>query len=185
MPISPWSARSFSSSKTCDTRPRSRTVMMWPFSVVAMPADSCPRCWSAYSAKYASRATSDSGAYTPKTPHSSRGPSRSSSATRVMRSGGALPPVRRVPTGDGVFVGLAQLLDRHRQRALDLERRAADGPDDARAGHDLDGLRRPGDHHAARALAEQRLGARVQPVHADADAALDAALRQRHGHAAL
>src|SRR3954454_13709890 len=151
--------------------------MMGAFSVVAIPADSWPGCWSANSAKYASRGTSDSGAYTPKTPHSSRGPSRSSSATRVMRSGGALPPVRRVPTGDGVFVGLAQLLDQHRQRALDLERRDADGPDDARAGHGRDGARRPGDHRAARALAEQRLGARFQTVHAGADAALDAALR--------
>ena len=51
-------------------------VMMWPESAVAIPADSWPRCCSANSAKYASRATSDSGAYTPKTPHSSRGPSR-------------------------------------------------------------------------------------------------------------
>src|SRR3954470_16617868 len=47
-----------------------------PRSAAAIPADSCPRCWSAYSAKYARRATSCSGAKIPKTPHSSRGPSR-------------------------------------------------------------------------------------------------------------
>jgi len=42
--IEPVSARSLASSNTCDTRPRSRRVMMWPFSQVAMPADSWPRC---------------------------------------------------------------------------------------------------------------------------------------------
>src|SRR5215213_11159507 len=109
--------------------------MMWPFSAVAMPADSWPRCWSAYSAKYASRATSDSGANTPKTPHSSRGPSRSSSATRVMRSeaGADSRPAARLPLRaqgtngsgerrwDGALVHRAQLADGHGQGSLDLE----------------------------------------------------------------
>src|SRR3954452_5348601 len=75
--MSPSSARSFSSSKTWETSPVSRRVVMWPPSQVAIPADSWPRCWRAYRPKYASRATSCPGAYTPKTPHSSRGPSRS------------------------------------------------------------------------------------------------------------
>jgi hypothetical protein len=37
-------------------------VMMWRLSLVAMPADSWPRCCSANREKYARRATSDSGA---------------------------------------------------------------------------------------------------------------------------
>src|SRR3954469_23178222 len=53
-------------------------AMMWPPWAAAIPADSWPRCWRAYSAKYVSRATSAPGAWIPKTPHSSRGPSLSS-----------------------------------------------------------------------------------------------------------
>ena len=45
--MSPSSARSFSSSKTWETSPESRRVVMWPPSQVAIPADSWPRCWSA------------------------------------------------------------------------------------------------------------------------------------------
>ena len=52
--------------------------MLPPRSAAAIPADSWPRCCSAYSAKYDSRETSCPGAYMPNTPHSSRGPSRSS-----------------------------------------------------------------------------------------------------------
>src|SRR5215212_5709358 len=173
MAISPCSARSFSSSNTCETSPRSRTVMMWPFSVVAVSFKYYPRCWSAYSAKYASRATSDSGAYTPKTPHSSRGPSRSSSATRVMRSGERAPAQPEGTNGPGrsrecrrdrALVGGAQLADGDRQRALDVEHRAAHRPDHPRPGHRFDDRGRSRDHHAARALAEERLRNRLQPV---------------------
>src|SRR3712207_7656626 len=45
--MSPASALSLASSNTCETRPRSRTVMMWPRSAEAIPADSWPRCCSA------------------------------------------------------------------------------------------------------------------------------------------
>src|SRR4051795_13243508 len=75
-------------------------AMMWPPWAVAMPADSCPRCWSAYSAKYASRATSRPGATMPKTPHSSRGPSRTSrkESWRGVTKAGEWLPWRR-PAG--------------------------------------------------------------------------------------
>src|SRR6478735_6511514 len=101
--MSPCSARSLDSSKTWLTRPWSRMAMMWPPCDVAMPADSCPRCWSAYSAKYARRETSRPGATMPKTPHSSRGPSRSSrkgseEGTRV-RCSGIGPCPTRLATG--------------------------------------------------------------------------------------
>src|ERR1039457_5069332 len=56
-------------------------MMCPPRSAAAIPADSCPRCWSAYSAKYDSRETSWPGANMPNTPHSSRGPSRSSNSS--------------------------------------------------------------------------------------------------------
>src|SRR5262245_43428366 len=47
-----------------------------PASETAIPADSWPRCCSAWRPKYVSRATSRSGARMPNTPHIS-GPSRS------------------------------------------------------------------------------------------------------------
>ena len=53
---------SFCSSKTCETRPRSRSAVRRPCSETAMPADSWPRCCSAKRPKYVSRATSRSGA---------------------------------------------------------------------------------------------------------------------------
>ena len=46
-PCRPRARCSFCSSKTCETSPVSRSVVMWPPSQVAIPADSCPRCWSA------------------------------------------------------------------------------------------------------------------------------------------
>ena len=42
---------SFCSSKTCVTSPRSRRPVSRPSSETAIPADSCPRCWSAYRPK--------------------------------------------------------------------------------------------------------------------------------------
>src|SRR5919202_1178738 len=93
--MSPWSARSRCSSKTCETSPWSRMAMMWPFCAVAMPADSCPRCCSAKSPKYVRRATSRPGALMPNTPHSSRGPSRRSrNAVTGSRASVATAPER-------------------------------------------------------------------------------------------
>ena len=57
-----------------------------PPSETAMPADSCPRCWSANSPKYARRATSRSGERIPKTPHISRCP-----PMRFASAGAPLP----------------------------------------------------------------------------------------------
>src|SRR3954451_7798287 len=50
-----------------------------------MPADSWPRCWSAYRPKYASFATSSPGAQTPKTPQASWGPVSWGSSSWVSR----------------------------------------------------------------------------------------------------
>ena len=72
----PSSPRSFSSEKTCATRPMSRSAISCPSSETAIPADSWPRCWSATSPKCVSRATSRSGAWIPKIPHISREPAR-------------------------------------------------------------------------------------------------------------
>ena len=52
----------------------SRIAVSRPLSETAMPADSWPRCWSAKSPKYASRATSRSGAWMPRMPHMARRP---------------------------------------------------------------------------------------------------------------
>jgi hypothetical protein len=49
--------------------PMSRSAVSRPRSETAIPADSWPRCWSAKSAKYESRATSRSAERMPKTPH--------------------------------------------------------------------------------------------------------------------
>src|ERR1700677_419627 len=58
-----------SSSKMAPSSPISLCERIVPPSAAAMPADSCPRCWSAYSAKNASRAASRPGAKTPVIPH--------------------------------------------------------------------------------------------------------------------
>src|SRR4051794_11540367 len=110
---------------------------MRPPEDAAMPADSCPRCCSAYSAKYARRAMSCPGAYTPNTPHSSRGPSRGSRRSekateplseRLARGAARLPQPVGQPTGmTGHQVGHSEddLLAVHPQ----IQGVAADGPD--------------------------------------------------------
>src|SRR3954451_4732704 len=73
-----------------------------------MPADSWPRCWSAYRPKYASFATSSPGAQTPKTPQASWGPVSWGSSSWVSR-----PSPRRPALGG---TGLAT------RRSLRVER---------------------------------------------------------------
>ena len=82
---SPGSACSCCSLKTCATSPMSRSTVSRPPSETAIPADSWPRCCSAKSAKYESRATSRSTERMPKTPHIRR--SRSQTRPEVGRAG--------------------------------------------------------------------------------------------------
>src|SRR6476620_6687772 len=129
-------------------------MMAPPRSAAAMPADSWPRCWSAYSAKYARRATSCSGAKIPKTPHSSRGPSRrgrsvgedmGEPAARVAAGAATTRAAGAPPTGpDPHRPGSADLDAGLVERALE-ELRAGARPDRQGVGvrdrPDLRGLR--------------------------------------------
>src|SRR6266576_884988 len=77
----PLSAARSGSAKTWPTSPIRRTTRRSRPSVAAMPADSCPRCCRAYSAKNMSRAASlgsaVDGDQMPHTPHTATPPARS------------------------------------------------------------------------------------------------------------
>jgi len=65
----PGSSRRTDGGNTSCTRPMPRWQRTSPpISIATIPADSCPRCWSAYRPKYASSAAF-STPYTPMTPH--------------------------------------------------------------------------------------------------------------------
>src|ERR1700676_3858907 len=153
MASSPASVRRSFSLKTWLTSPSSRRVTMWlQRSAAAMPADSWPRCCRAYRAKYDRRDTSWPGAYSPNTPHSSRGPSR------------ILSTVSGKERRQAARMSLGELLHRDGDGGvpkLDLQRLAPDLPD-PREGRMLGQLpqrrARPAHEEASRALAEQGSG---------------------------
>src|ERR1700733_1209464 len=174
--MSPTSERSLCSSNTWATKPWSRIAMIpRPSGAVAIPADSWPRCWSANSAKYATLATSCPGAKMPKTPHSSRGPSRWSFTVGAMPS--LLPRLAAAldPFPQPALACIAQLGNWDVEQSLDRQGVAADLAD-----HDEPGecVTRSGhDEPPARRLAE-RIEA-LRQVHCRAQTAGDHALGER------
>src|ERR1700733_9253975 len=180
--MSPTSERSLCSSNTWATKPWSRIAMIpRPSGAVAIPADSWPRCWSAYRAKYARLATSCPGAKMPKTPHSSRGPSRWSFTGGGMpnlapRLAAALDPFAQTR-----LARLAQLGNCDLEQALDPQHVAAYLTDHDEAG---EGLARTGDDEAPPWRFPERIEPRRQPDRRT-EIAGDAALGQRGRGAAL
>ena len=83
MAIGPGSFSSTSSVKISETSPMPLMLARCCPSAVAIPADSCPRCCSAYSARYACRAASGCP-WMATTPHSSRSFGSSSTAAAAM-----------------------------------------------------------------------------------------------------
>src|SRR5215212_9545424 len=98
---------SLRSSKTCETRPMSRIATVRSPSETAIPADSCPRCCSAYSPKWARCASSpeSSREYSPKTPQASFGFSVSPKLPN-------LASLRSVPLEQVPLVSLLDLIER-------------------------------------------------------------------------
>ena len=95
---------------------RIRVVRSAGPSVVAMPADSCPRCCSACRPKKVRRATSSPGAKTPKTPHFS--PRWSSNPHLLPRPSDrqCITPDTREPEGDTPRPPSGPACARHRAR---------------------------------------------------------------------
>src|ERR1022692_2601730 len=86
----PRSVLSTDSLKTWATRPMSlKTTILLP-SLTAIPADSWPRCCSAYRPKYASFATSSSCVQTPNTPQASLGGRSAELRSWVSRPSGLI-----------------------------------------------------------------------------------------------
>src|ERR1700733_378221 len=174
--MSPTSERSLCSSNTCATRPWSRIAMIpRPRGAVAIPADSWPRCWSANSAKYATRATSCPGAKMPNTPHSSRGPSRWSFTVGAMPTLSPRLAAALDPFAQPAVTGVTQVGNWDVEQPLDRQGVAADLADDdetgerfTRSGHDEPPARRLAErikplrqvHHRAQATGDRALGER-------------------------
>src|SRR5579859_3084429 len=152
-----------------------------PRGAEAIPADSCPRCWSANRAKYATRATSCPGAKMPNTPHSSRGPSRwSFTAARIPslapRLAAALDPF-----GQPAVPGRAQLGDCDLEQPVNSKRVATDLADHDKARQCLAGA---GHDERATGRLSERIESTRQP-HRCTHAAGDTAFGQRTGNATL
>src|SRR5437764_8068939 len=108
-----------------------------PRGALAIPADSWPRCCRANSAKYATRATSCPGAKMPKTPHSSRGPSRWSFTGGGMPNQSPRLAAGLDPFGQPALPDLPQLGNCELEQTVDRQHVAANRADHDKAGQGL------------------------------------------------
>src|SRR3954462_7526734 len=210
----PSSGASRRSSNTWVTRPMSLdTVIVWP-SLTAIPADSWPRCWRAYSPRYVRWATVCPGAYTPKTPqawpicgsftgavsHAPTGQPRPWSSSSEHLGLGAhmwMSTLRCSLEGGrkGVAPGVGGLREVDREGAVGLEAVAAGGPEvlggEVRGAGPLHQVGRrggvDGDDDARRRLREpgQRGHQRRPELDSEPGPARDRHLGQRHRQAAI
>src|ERR1700736_1336067 len=168
-------------------------------SPTAMPADSCPRCWSANSPKYVRLATSTCLLWIPKMPHIRY--------CLLPANWSSLPLAGRVGRGfisDGltcekrVFPGLSELRQPDLELALELYAVPVHQPQQHQlhavpAGQHLQLRHRPrtgAEDVAGLALAEEgrlqgQLAFRPQPGAADAHAGQQTAFCERHQHSAF